>query len=87
MTLDIAAVVYFQVPMKTIAGNAGAEGAVIVGKVEESNDPNWGYNAATGEWLAVVTAVAWGTPPGTMLRMRVMPGGSSTGMMPTVWYC
>lgn len=36
-------------PAKTIADNAGVEGAVIVGKLLESDDFNWGYNAATGE--------------------------------------
>jgi chaperonin GroEL (HSP60 family) len=35
--------------MKTIASNAGVEGAVIIGKVEEQEDPSTGYNAATGE--------------------------------------
>jgi chaperonin GroEL len=35
--------------MKTIASNAGVEGAVIVGKVEELEDPSMGYDAATGE--------------------------------------
>ena len=39
-----------QVPMKTIASNAGVEGAVIVGKVEELEDPQMGYDAATGKW-------------------------------------
>jgi hypothetical protein len=34
--------------MKTIASNAGVEGAVIVGKVEELEDPNMGYDAASG---------------------------------------
>ncbi len=38
-----------KVPMKTIAQNAGVEGAVVVGKVEENNDPNFGYDAAAGE--------------------------------------
>ena len=35
--------------MKTIASNAGVEGAVIIGKVEEQADPSTGYDAATGE--------------------------------------
>lgn len=36
------------IPTKTIASNAGVEGAVVVGKILESNDYNYGYNAATG---------------------------------------
>lgn len=43
-----------RVPMKTIASNAGVEGAVIVGKVLELSDPAMGYNAATGEFTDMV---------------------------------
>ncbi|EOD10125.1 heat shock protein 60, partial [Emiliania huxleyi CCMP1516] len=35
------------VPCKTIASNAGAEGAVVVGKLLESSDTNFGYDAQT----------------------------------------
>lgn len=44
-----------QVPMKTIASNAGVEGAVIIGKVEEQAEPNMGYNAATDEFTDMVS--------------------------------
>jgi chaperonin GroEL len=37
-----------RVPCKTIADNAGVEGAVVVGKLLESTDPSHGYNAAIG---------------------------------------
>lgn len=40
--------------MKTIASNAGVEGAVIVGKVLELDSPSMGYNAATGEFTDMV---------------------------------
>jgi chaperonin GroEL len=40
--------------MKTIANNAGVEGAVIVGKVMEMEDPSMGYNAATGDFTDMV---------------------------------
>ena len=33
------------VPCKTIANNAGAEGAVVVGKLLESAEANFGFNA------------------------------------------
>lgn len=35
-------------PVYTIASNAGVEGAVVVGKLLEQNDPDQGYDAATG---------------------------------------
>jgi chaperonin GroEL len=39
-----------QAPARQIIENAGADGAVIVGKLIEKNDYNWGYNSATGEY-------------------------------------
>lgn len=33
-------------PMKLIASNAGVNGSVVMQKVIDSNDPNYGYNAA-----------------------------------------
>ncbi|KAI8474825.1 MAG: chaperonin Cpn60/TCP-1 family [Monoraphidium minutum] len=45
-----------KVPMKTIASNAGVEGAVIVGKVEEMPDFNAGYDAATDQFTDMVKA-------------------------------
>ena len=41
-------------PVYTIASNAGVEGAVVVGKLLEMDDPNVGYNAATGEYVNMV---------------------------------
>jgi len=37
-------------PARQIADNAGEDGAWIVGKLLESEDYNWGFNAATGEY-------------------------------------
>merc|ERR1719424_2013083 len=42
------------VPCKTIASNAGAEGAVVVGKLLESNDTNFGFDAQNGEYVDMV---------------------------------
>ncbi len=39
-----------QEPLRQIVENAGAEGSVVYQKVAESKDPNYGYNAATGEY-------------------------------------
>lgn len=36
--------------MHTIAINAGAEGAVVIGKLLEQDNPDLGYDAAKG-WL------------------------------------
>lgn len=41
-----------QTPVYTIASNAGVEGAVVVGKLLEESDPDKGYDAAKGQWIA-----------------------------------
>ena len=43
-------------PLRQIVGNAGAEGAIVVGKVRENNNPNFGYNAQTGGFEDLVKA-------------------------------
>ncbi|MGO4672197.1 chaperonin GroEL [Bosea sp. 2YAB26] len=43
-----------QAPARQIVENAGADGAVIVGKLIEKDDYNQGYNAATGEYQDLV---------------------------------
>jgi chaperonin GroEL len=37
-------------PAKQIAENAGEDGEVIVDEIIQNKNPNWGYNAATGEF-------------------------------------
>ncbi len=39
-----------QAPTRQIAHNAGAEASIIVGKILESKDTDFGYNAQTGEY-------------------------------------
>ncbi len=45
-------------PMRTLASNAGEDGAVIVDAVrraqKERNDTTWGYNVLTGEYCSMV---------------------------------
>src|SRR5436305_6860271 len=43
-------------PLRQIALNAGHEGAVVVGRVRESRDENFGFNAETGEFGDLVKA-------------------------------
>src|ERR1043166_4177413 len=45
-----------QEPLRQIAVNAGEEGAIVLGKVNESKDNNFGYNALTGEYEDLVKA-------------------------------
>ena len=40
-----------QAPIRQIAENAGVDGAVVAGKLLESKDTNFGYNAQTNEYV------------------------------------
>ncbi|MBS0124735.1 chaperonin GroEL [Thetidibacter halocola] len=39
-----------EAPLRQIAENAGVDGSVVAGKIRESNDPKFGYNAQTDEY-------------------------------------
>ncbi len=41
-------------PIKQIAENAGLDGSIVAQKVAESSDPNFGYNALTGEYCDMI---------------------------------
>ena len=41
-------------PIRAIAQNAGVEGSIVLAKVKESKDKNFGYNAATDEYQDLV---------------------------------
>ena len=43
-------------PLKQIAENAGEDGPVILGKVLDNDDYNWGYDAQAGEFKDLVKA-------------------------------
>ena len=43
-------------PLRMIVSNAGEEGAVVIGKIHDSKEPNFGYNAGTGAYEDLVAA-------------------------------
>ena len=43
-------------PLRQIAENAGLEGSIVVNKVKESKEQNYGFNAATNEYEDLVKA-------------------------------
>ena len=45
-----------QAPVRQIATNAGVEGSIVVGKLMDKNDVNFGYDAQTGEYCDMVKA-------------------------------
>ena len=43
-------------PLRQIVVNTGTEGAIVVGKVSENDNPNYGFNAATEVYEDLVKA-------------------------------
>jgi chaperonin GroEL len=43
-------------PLRQIVLNSGVEGAIIVEKIKESSNPNYGYNASTNEYEDLIVA-------------------------------
>jgi chaperonin GroEL len=70
-----------QEPLRQIAENAGEEGAIVLGKVLESKDPNFGYNALTGEYEDLVKAGV--LDPTKIVRTALTNSGSIAALMLT----
>lgn len=45
-----------QAPLRQIAENAGVDGAIVVGKLEDSKDPSFGFNAQTMDYVDMFKA-------------------------------
>ena len=61
-------------PLRQIVQNAGQEGAIVVGKVAESKDPNFGYNAEKEQYEDLVAA---GIIDPTMVARTALENASS----------
>ncbi len=68
-------------PARQIADNAGEDGAVIVGKLRESKDSNWGFNAQTGEFVDLMKAGV--IDPAKVVRCALQDAASVAGLLIT----
>jgi chaperonin GroEL len=68
-------------PIRMIAHNAGAEGAIVVGRVKESKDRNFGYNAATDSYEDLVRAGV--IDPTKVTRTALQNAASIAGLLLT----
>jgi len=68
-------------PLRQIAHNAGEEGTVVVNKVKENPDNNFGYNALTGEYVDLVATGV--IDPTKVVRSALQNAASVAGLMIT----
>lgn len=65
-----------QAPLRQIAENAGVDGAVVAGKLLESKDCNFGYNAQSGEYTDMIKV---GIVDPTMVVRTALQDAASVG--------
>jgi chaperonin GroEL len=68
-------------PLRQIAHNAGFEGAVVLGKIRESKDDTFGFNADSGEYGDMVKAGV--IDPAKVSRLALQNAASIAGLMLT----
>jgi chaperonin GroEL len=68
-------------PTRQIAQNAGHEGAIIVNRVRESKDDNFGFNAETGEFGDMIKAGV--IDPAKVTRLALQNAASVVALMLT----
>ncbi len=68
-------------PLRQIVGNAGEEGAIVVGKIRDSKENNFGYNALTNKFEDLVKAGV--IDPTKVTRSALQNAGSIAALMLT----
>jgi chaperonin GroEL len=68
-------------PTRQIAQNAGHEGAIVVGRVRDSNEENFGFNAETGEFGDMIKAGV--IDPAKVTRLALQNAASIVSLMLT----
>lgn len=70
-----------QAPIRQISENAGVDGALVVGKLLEGNDTNFGYNAQKGEYVDMIKAGI--IDPTKVVRTALQDAASVAGLVVT----
>ncbi len=70
-----------QAPVRQIAENAGADGAVVAGKLLEGKDTKRGYDAQEGEYVDMVKAGI--IDPTKVVRIALQDAASVAGLLVT----
>ena len=70
-----------QWPTRDIANNGGFDGAVVAGKLRESNDTDFGFDAQTGEYRDMFKAGI--IDPTKVMRLALQDAASIAGLLVT----
>lgn len=70
-----------QAPARQIAENSGTDGAIVVGKLTDQDQPNFGYDAQSGEYKDMVAAGI--IDPAKVVRVALQDAASVAGLLIT----
>ncbi|MBK6702505.1 MAG: chaperonin GroEL [Caulobacteraceae bacterium] len=70
-----------EAPLRQIVENAGVEGSIVVGKLRESKDDNYGFNAQTEEYVDMLKAGI--IDPVKVVRTALQDAASVAGLIIT----
>jgi len=70
-----------QAPARQIAENAGVDGSIVVGKLTDSRDAGWGYDAQAGEYTDLVARGV--IDPTKVVRNALQGAASVAGLLIT----
>jgi len=68
-------------PCMQIAENAGVSGEIVVGKISENKDYNFGYNAQTGEYVDMMKSGI--IDPAKVVKTAIQAAASTAGILLT----
>jgi chaperonin GroEL len=70
-----------QIPARIIAENAGTDGSIVIGKLLDKADNNYGYDAQNGEFVDMVKAGI--VDPTKVVRLALQDAASVAGLLVT----
>ena len=70
-----------QSPVRQIAENSGVEGSIVVGKLTDKDDPNYGFDAQSGDYKDMVAAGI--IDPTKVVRVALQDAASIAGLLIT----
>jgi chaperonin GroEL len=70
-----------QWPARQIAENSGVEGSIVVGKLTDKSDPNFGYDAQAGDYKDMIAAGI--IDPTKVVRVALQDAASVAGLLIT----
>jgi chaperonin GroEL len=70
-----------QVPARLIAENAGMDGSVVIGKLLDKDNPNWGFDAQSNTYVDMLKSGI--IDPTKVVRMALQSAASVAGLLVT----